>query len=268
MRNHELSRKQFFEKGWCRFEYDAGITAWVNVVLPAARRAVTAAENAQWLRCGGTWFAGVNVLANRKDGSIDSGPPLQGEVIEFIREEIAPEYFAWDNGQVSVCYPGYPKPMASESEKAFQYRRNRDAAHVDGFLPEGPQRRRHLREFHGFILGIPLVDYDSMASPCVVWEGSHEHVRAAMRELFDGVEAADWGEQDITEAYHAVRHKIFEQCQRVHLSASPGEAYLIHRLALHGISPWQDGVAASADGRMICYFRPEISDAEGWLNRD
>jgi len=268
MRNHEMTRKQFFEKGWCRFEYDADIAAWVDAVLPAARRAVTAAENAQWLRCGDTWFAGVNVLPNQVDGSISSGPALQGEVIEFIREEIASGDFAWDGGQVSVCYPGYPKPMASEPEKAFRFRRNRDVAHVDGFLPEGPQRRRHLREYHGFILGIPLVDYDSMASPCVVWEGSHELVRAAMRKRFDGIDVADWGEEDITNAYHAARYRIFERCQRIHLSASPGEAYLIHRLALHGVAPWKDRAEASADGRMICYFRPEIGNAEGWLTRD
>ena len=268
MRNLEMNKKQFIDKGWCRFEYDADIAAWVEAVLPAARRAVTAAENAQWLRCGGTWFAGVNVLPSGADGSIDPGPALQGEVIEFVREEIAPEDFVWDSGQVSVCYPGYPKPMATESEKAFQYRRQRDAAHVDGFLPEGPQRRRHLREYHGFILGIPMVTFDAMASPCVVWEGSQELVRAAMRQRFEGIPADSWGEQDITDAYHAVRHLVFEQCKRVPLSASPGEAYLIHRLALHGVAPWQNGAEASADGRMICYFRPEFSDAGGWLNRD
>jgi len=268
MRNHESNKIHFFEKGWCRFKYDANIAAWVSEVLPVARRSVVAKENAQWLRCGDTWFAGVNVLPNRADGSVKDGPILQGDVIDFIHQEIAPRGFEWDSGQISVCYPGYPQPMASENEKAFRYRQKRDAAHVDGFLPEGHRRRRHLREFHGFILGIPMTEFDSTASPCVVWEGSHELVRAAMRKRFEGVAALNWGDQDITDAYHAVRHRIFEQCPRATLTAEPGEAYLIHRLALHGVAPWQSDAIASTEGRMICYFRPEIGDAKGWLNRD
>ena len=267
MRNYEKYKKQFFDKGWCRFGYDADIAAWVESALPAARATVTAAEHAQWLRCGGTWFAGVNVLPNATDGSVETGPELQGEIVDFIFKEIASESFDWDAGQVSVCYPGYPQPMSTESEKAFQYRRQRDAAHIDGFLPEGPQRRRHLREHHGFILGIPMAAYDNQASPCVVWAGSHELVRETMRRRFKGLEPKDWGEQDITDCYHGLRYEIFEQCQRVAITAQPGESYLIHRLALHGVSPWQDSAWAGVDGRMICYFRPEFGDAEGWLNR-
>ncbi len=85
---------------------------------------------------------------------------------------------------------------------------------------------------------------------------------------FSGIDAENWVEQDITEAYHAVRRQVFERCRRVTLSAKPGECYLMHRLTLHGIAPWQEGAEASADGRMICYFRPELGDAESWLNRD
>jgi len=40
------------------------------------------------------------------------------------------------------------------------------------------------------------------------------------------------------------------------LPAAPGQAYLLHRLALHGVAPWADGAEASADGRMVAYFRP------------
>ncbi len=70
--------------------------------------------------------------------------------------------------------------MAGESPAKTRYRRERDAAHVDGLLPEGEERRRHLREHHGFILGLPMVEFDREASPFVVWEGSHE----IMRDIF------------------------------------------------------------------------------------
>ena len=267
MHNHDLNKKQFFEHGWCRFGFDAGIKHWVDASLPFAREAVQDENHAKWLRCGGTWFAGVNALANSANSSISNGPSLQGEAIEFIHDVLQISEFDWDRAQVSVCYPGYPQPMPSESGSAFRFRRDRDAAHVDGFLPEGPKRRRHLREYHGFILGVPMVDYSEKASPLVVWEGSHELVRVAMINRFKNLAADQWGKEDITEAYHAVRNQVFKQCRRIEISAKPGEAYLVHRLALHGISPWLAGADASNDGRMICYFRPEIGGAWDWLNK-
>jgi len=271
MSNHEINKKQFFEQGWCRFEYDLNIALWIKAVLPHARKAVQAKENEKWLRCGGTWFAGVNVLPNRPDGSIDESPNLQGEVIDFIHQiiqfdPIKSDQIKLDQAQISVCYPGYPQPMPSESEEAFGFRQNRDAAHVDGFLAEGPKRRRFLREYHGFILGLPLVNFDEAASPIVVWEGSHKLVREAMVTRFSGHDVETWGMQDITDSYHAVRQKVFEQCRRITISAKPGEAYLLHRLVVHGVAPWHESTKSSSDGRMICYFRPEISSAESWLN--
>lgn len=265
MYNHEPNKKRFFENGWCRFDFDANIKQWVNASLPYARESLVDPEYAKWLRCEGTWFAGVNALPNLDDSSLPGGPVLAGEAIDFIRRVLQISGIDWDRAQVSVCYPGYPRPMAGESEAAFRFRRDRDAAHVDGLLPEGPQRRRHLREYHGFILGIPMVESDDRASPLVVWEGSQEIVRSALVERFSNLAPDHWGEEDITEAYHAVRHRVFKQCRRIAISARPGEAYLVHRLALHGISPWIAGAEAGDDGRMICYFRPEIGDAETWL---
>lgn len=266
MRNHDINKRLFFERGWCRFEFDEAVLEWVDAALPLARQAVLSAEYSQWLRCAGTWFVGVNALPNRADSSVGASPALRGEAVDFIREELYPDRFDWDAAQVSVFYPGYPKPRENESEKAFQYRCRRDAAHVDGLLPEGNSRRRHLREHHGFILGIPMVEYDQNASPTVVWEGSQELVRSAMSERFNGIPSEQWGGEDITDSYHAVRRQAFERCNRVPIVARPGEAYLIHRLAVHGVAPWQSGAVAGADGRMICYFRPEFFGAEGWLN--
>lgn len=260
-----IKLSDFFVNGWCRFDYDAKLANWVQQALPFAREAVRNPLNRQWLRCGGTWFAGVNVLPNASDGSLDAGPGLQGNVFNFVSHNFGLADFEWDAAQVSVCYPGYPQQMTDESLATYRFRCQRDAAHVDGLLPEGPDRRRHLREYHGFILGIPMVEYDPGASPLVVWEGSHEILREEFMGCFDGLPPDQWGELDITEPYHQARYKIFERCKRVEITAAPGEAYLVHRLSLHGISPWQEGANATADGRMICYFRPETSGPEGWL---
>lgn len=265
MHNHEPNKKQFFERGWCRFKVDSHIRRWIDACLPFARATVSDDRHAQWLRCGGTWFAGVNVLPNNADSSLPGGPVLSGEAIDFIHNVLQQNDFDWDRAQLSVCYPGYPQPMPSESAAAYRFRRDRDAAHVDGLLREGPQKRRHLREHHGFILGIPIVEFDEHASALVVWEGSHELVRSAMKQRFKGVSPDKWGDEDITETYHAVRQQVFQQCRRQKIVAGPGETYLLHRLALHGISPWLEGATAGEEGRMICYFRPAIESAESWL---
>ena len=75
---------------------------------------------------------------------------------------------------------GYPKPRKGESESAFRYRLNRDAAHVDGLLPVGAHRQRMLKEPHAYVLGLPLNESAAGASPLVVWEGSH----VIMAEVF------------------------------------------------------------------------------------
>ena len=167
--------------------------------------------------------------------------------------------------QVSSVFPGYPQPSPNESDAAFAYRRDRDAAHVDGLLPIGPARRRMVREPHAYILGLPLTDCDAGASALVVWEGSHRIMAAAFAAALGDWDEAARPEIDITEAYHAARRTAFERCARVALHARPGEAVLLHRLALHGISPWVDGARAPAEGRIIAYFRPELPDIGTWM---
>ena len=257
---------QFFKRGWCRFARDPILLEWVNASLASARATVRDPQQAKWLRYQKTWFAGVNVLPNDSKGAVADSGPLRGEVIDFIAGRLELENFNWDRGQVSVCYPGYPQPMAGESTGKARYRRERDAAHVDGLLPEGPQRRRHLREYHGFILGIPMVEFDANASPFVVWDGSHEIMRNAFMQRFAGIPAGQWGEQDVTEVYHAAREQVFATCERNELHARPGEAFLAHRLVLHGMAAWRDNAVAGADGRMICYFRPDSFGPYEWLN--
>ncbi|MBD3678906.1 MAG: hypothetical protein HUJ27_10975 [Rhodobacteraceae bacterium] len=254
----------FARRGWRCFGADAALGDWLSHAIPAAKAAVSDPANAHWLRCEGTWFAGVNILPNDAQGRVGQSGPLAGQAIDFIHTNLglAPE---WDRAQVSVTYPGYPRPRAGESEAAFRYRRGRDAAHLDGLVPHGPEKRRHLAEPHGFILGLPLTETDPGASPMVVWEGSHEIMRAAFTDRLAHIPPERWPDEDLTEAYHAARRRAFETCQRVPLHARPGEAYLVHRLALHGVSPWEKGASAPPEGRMIAYFRPHLAQTADWL---
>lgn len=256
----------FASQGWCRFGYDPALANWVDAALPVARRVISDTRNREWLRYGDTWFAGVNVLPNDAGGMVDPTVPLSGAAVDFAHSLLGVDHIEWDQAQVSVCYPGYPKPMAAESEAAFRYRLRRDAAHVDGILREGPLKRRYLRQYHGFVLGIPLVESSPDASPFVVWEGSHEMVRLALKQAFNGLPPAAWAACDITELYHQLRRDVFARCKRIEISAKPGEAYLTHRLSLHGMAPWGQAASSTQDGRMICYFRPEVLDPWTWVN--
>lgn len=247
------------ERGWARFPYDARTRAWAQAAHRAGQAALADPALAQWHQCEGTWFVGVDALPNDPQGRVE-GVPLAGPAIDALAP-LPPLHRA----QVSVIFPGYPRPRDGESDAAFRYRRTRDAAHVDGILAEGEGRRRHLREPHAWILGLPLTDSAPDAAPLVVWEGSHKVMRDAFARTFYGVDPEDWGEVDVTDAYQDARRVVFDTCPRVPVHARPGEAYIIHRLALHGVAPW---AAPDGPGRMIAYFRPELARIADWLERD
>ena len=253
------------ETGWLKFRHDSLLEGWVNAVRPAAIRISTdPAARQRWLRHGGTWFAGVSILGNRPDGSVGRSMPLSGRAVSFIERSFGPN--AWDPGQVSVCYRGYPARDPGESASSHRYRRDRDAAHVDGLHPVGPRRRRHLREHHRFILGIPLTDPPPRAAPFVVWEGSHEIVRTMFRNALQGIEPEDWRDADITEAYHEARREVWSRCERREIPARPGEAFVVHRMALHGMAPWPESLLGPAEGRIVAYFRPAGCATRAWLD--
>lgn len=257
----------FFTRGWTRFGPDARVRDWLAAVGPVAREVVQDPANAHWWRCGGTWFAGVNVLPNDAGGRIANGPPLTGAAVDFIRGTLGLSPL-WDAGQLSVTRPGYPQPWDGEGEAAFRFRQRRDAAHVDGLLPIGPDRRRMIREPHGFILGLPVTQAAAGAAPLVVWEGSHEVMRRAFHAALAPYPPGDWPDVDVTEVYAAARREVFGTCRRVPLAAAPGEAILIHRLTLHGVAPWAEGATADPLGRAIVYFRPEMPGGiAAWLDR-
>lgn len=241
--------------GFRVFDPDPATLRWVQaaqrVALELARDPAIRADN---LRHAGTWFVGVDALPNDPDGSI-GGVPLHGPWVDFIEP---PDH--WHRAQLSIVYPGYPGQDPSESDANHRFRINRHAAHVDGLLPEGAARRRYLREPHGFILGLPLNQAD--AAPLMVWPGSHRIMGDALRRAI-GDSAPET--VDLTEAYGAARRRVFEAIEPVQVLARPGQATLLHRHLLHGVAPWAKGATAPPEGRMIAYFRPQIS-ASAWLN--
>ncbi|MEZ5715628.1 MAG: hypothetical protein R3D85_10910 [Paracoccaceae bacterium] len=251
-------------RGYCRFGFDPALAEWVAAALPLARAAVADPEQrARWLVCGGTWFVGVDALPNDAAGRV-GGVALAGTAAAFAQALFGP--LALHKAQVSAIFPGYPEPREGESEAAFRFRLTRDAAHLDGLKAFGPGRARRIDELHGWILGLPLNAAGPGASPMVVWEGSHAMMRARLMEALEGVAPEDWRAVDLTEPYLAARREVFESCARIELPAAPGEAYLLHRLCLHGVAPWRDG---PEEGRMVAYFRPEMPGGpEAWLRGD
>lgn len=249
--------------GWLRFKASPEVTGWIAHVRPVVECIARDPRHAHWRRHGGTWFVGVNLLPNDAAGALDGGPPLQGEAMDFLRRYMAPAPVALEPGQVSVCYPGYPQSDGDESEAAFRFRRDRDAAHLDGLMAIGDAKRRFLREPHAFVLGIPLAEVSAGMSPFVIWEGSHEIIRAAFAKAFAGIDPALWHEVDVTETYQQARREIFATCKRVEVLTKPGEVYAVHRMALHGMAPW---TSAHEGARPVIYFRPELADMEAWLS--
>lgn len=242
--------------GWAHLPASPARRAWIASALPAARAALAAGQD--W-RCGGTWFPGVDALPSDGAGRIGAGPLPEG--LPAAPRPLHP-------AQLSVTRPGYPQPWAGEGAAACGYRLRRDAAHLDGLLPVGPERRRHLREPHAWIAGIALTAADPGAAPLVVWEGSHRPMRAALARALAAHDPADWDEIDLTEAYQEARRAVFATCPRRELPLAPGEMVVMHRHLLHGIAPWAAGAEADPEGRMIAYFRPLLDRVADWLAPD
>lgn len=254
----------FLEKGWTVFESEPAVRDWAKAALYVAKERVQAPEERQWLRCEGTWFVGVDTLPNDPSGQVAGSEPLSGSA--FAEASALYGTLPLHRAQVSVIYPGYPRPREGEGEAAFAYRFKRDAAHVDGLLAEGPDKRRYLKERHAYILGLPLSEASPDASPLTVWDGSHHIMRAAFADALKDVPQETWDQVDLTDIYKSTRRKVFETCQRRVVPARPGEAYLVHRLALHGVAPWGEEAKAPQEGRMIAYFRPEWpTPTDQWL---
>lgn len=250
--------KEVFERcGYIRFPFEQYIATWATHAQGACDGILDDPSNAIWWRHQHTWFVGVDALPNDERGQLPGGPPLQGSAIDFIRQRFG---FSgpWHRGQLSVCFPGYPMRDERETEQSHKYRMTRDAAHVDGLKGEGEPKRRHLREPHQFILGVPLNETEAGAAPFVIWEGSHIIMQEMFEAAFMGLHPNQWGDVDVTAAYQQTRRLVFETCRRVVVHAKPGEAYVAHRFSVHGVSPWiaETAEALSRAKRAIAYFRP------------
>lgn len=259
-----MNVEAFYKKGWAKFGYDEATATWAKCALNAALpRVQDPSQQDAYLRHGKTWFVGVNSLLNDVAGHVEGQnfpPKIRRELTQLGWGELS-----MDRAQVSVIYPGYPKQDRGESDANHRFRRLRDAAHVDGLLPIGADRKRMLREPHAYVLGIPLTRCSPDSSPMVVWEGSHHIMQRAFKAAFAPYDPEHWDNVDVTQIYHKARRDCFETCKRIEVSAVPGEFYLVHRLSLHGVAPWGQGAKAPVEGRMIAYFRPELRQVEDWL---
>ena len=230
------------------FDQDPRVLAWAEAALASPF------DLGAW-RHGGTWAVGLDALPNADDGSV-GGVPLAGPWEGLIDRPTV-----WHRAQLSTTRPGYPARDADESEAAHRFRCDRDAAHVDGLLPLGPDRRRFLREPHAFILGIPLTD--AAVSPLVVWPGSHRIIGAALAQAMAARPELAPADVDLTDAYAAARRTCLADCPRRPVPLAPGQAVLLHRHLLHGVAPWAEGIAQ--DRRIVAYFRPQTTPAR-WLS--
>lgn len=255
----------FLHHGWLLFDTDPKLTDWIAHAIPAAQTALHDPQLAHWFDCEGTWFVGVDALPNDTEGRIGASAPLSNaNWARFWTDHFGP-LPPLHKGQLSVVWPGYPRPRHGESDAAFRYRQNKDAAHVDGILAIGPDRQRMVREPHAFIVGLPLNLAPKTAAPLTVWDQSHKPMGNALRAALQNRE--DLPNVDVTQAYQAARRTVFETCEKRALHAKPGQAILLHRHLLHGISAWSNAKAEDPENRQIAYFRPECSGGVSeWLN--
>ncbi|MGL6209927.1 MAG: hypothetical protein ACRC14_08885 [Paracoccaceae bacterium] len=227
------------------------IAAWAEAALTPA---LTALQD-QPRRAGGTWTVGLDLAPNDASGAIN-GTHLPWDVLSLTPQPL-------HRAQLSTIHPGYPRPDAGEPDTANHYRLTRDAAHLDGLLAVGPDKRRMIKEPHAWILGLPLTD--TPASPLVVWEGSAAILRHALLAALSAHPPEAWADIDVTDAYQTARRHIFTTCRRVELPVKRGQATLLHRLTLHGVAPWHDG--ADTEARIIAYFRPLLGSVQDWLTQ-
>lgn len=256
----------FAKRGWKAFAPETATLDWVTHAKMDAVRALRDPDLTKWYECEDTWFVGLDALANDAAGRVAGSAPLSGAGVDFVSVTCG----GWPDlhrGQVSGVFPGYPRPRAGETEAGFRYRLNRCAAHVDGVLGVGQPKRRFVQEPHAFILGIVLTQAEASAAPLVVWEGSHLIMKAAFRRAFDAASSDDPETVDVTDIYQSARREVFETCPRVVVHGPPGAAFVVHRLALHGVAPWEPGAQSDPEGRLIAYFRPPMAGGtRAWVD--
>ncbi|MDG2474003.1 MAG: hypothetical protein P8M50_01840 [Paracoccaceae bacterium] len=160
---------KFFDRSsWAIINEDQLMLDWVANAKKIAKQKFNSNDlDEKQFRCGGTWFVGQNFLKNNLSGKLNN-IAFDGLAVNSILERYGKYYKGWDEAQLSICFEGYPRLSDSETSKSFAYRKNNFGAHVDGILPIGESKRRYAQEWHAFIFGIPLVNFNEFAAPVVV----------------------------------------------------------------------------------------------------
>tara|TARA_B100000902_G_scaffold171834_1_gene166099 strand:+ start:425 stop:1258 length:834 start_codon:yes stop_codon:yes gene_type:complete len=230
-------------------------------------------------RCGSTWFVGTNFLDNSSNGNIGA-KLMSKKIFNNILKKFGPNIKYWDKGQVSICWPGYPKKDEKETEQSFNFRIKRFASHIDGIIPFGSRKRRFAKEFHAFILGFPIQNNCLDCAPLVLWEGSHKIFRKFFKEIYEGITSNKISSIDITELYNEYRKKVFTNCEVKKIVPQFNQPFLLDRHILHGIHKWKEKnnvkfnsknnrpLNSISDGRITIYFRPVFFNPLDWVNME
>ena len=228
------------------------------------------------LRSGFTWFVGTNFLDNSSNGKIGT-KSFSKKIFKNILDKFGSNVQYWDKGQVSICWPGYPKKDFYETKNSFDFRIKRFASHIDGIIPLGSKKRRFAKEYHAFILGFPIMNNFPYCAPLVVWEGSHKIFRNFFKEIYEGMSSNKISNIDITDLYNEYRKKVFSNCEAKKIIPQFNQPFLLDRHLLHGIDEWKEQkndksilknkkvLNRLSDGRIIVYFRPIFTDPYDWI---
>ena len=86
----------FNQLGWGVFDNEASIRKWADYARTNVQERLLLKdfENGQ-LRCGGTWFVGVNFLNNNMLGGLDQ-IALEGQTIQAIAQRYGAMFQTWD----------------------------------------------------------------------------------------------------------------------------------------------------------------------------
>jgi hypothetical protein len=127
-------------RGWQVFEAEPAVAAWLE--SPGRRRSRPAGTGAR----GGDGCGTGHVVRRGRCAAQRAGR-RGGRWAAAWRRALGEAArvagpLPLHRAQVSVTYPGYPAPDPEESDAAHRFRRDRDAAHLDGLLPVGPEKRR------------------------------------------------------------------------------------------------------------------------------